>query len=68
MTPKKEVKACYKCKNAESCKPEKLDGSEIRTSGAFGGKNLYCYTVGERKNTMRLSVLLLKYYYSSFFR
>ena len=45
VTPKQEVKACYKCKGAENCKPEKLDGSEIRTSGAFGGKNLYCYTV-----------------------
>jgi hypothetical protein len=45
VTPKNEVKACFQCKNAESCKPEKLDGSEIRTSGAFGGKNLYCFTV-----------------------
>ena len=44
-TPKQEVKACYTCKNADSCKPDKLTGSEIRTSGAFGGKNLYCYTV-----------------------
>ncbi|CAF1284436.1 unnamed protein product [Adineta steineri] len=43
-TTKKEVKACYQCKGAENCKPEKLDGSEIRTSGAFGGKNLYCFT------------------------
>ncbi|UJR21676.1 hypothetical protein I4U23_024753 [Adineta vaga] len=44
VTPKKEVKACYQCKGAEACKPEKLDGAEIRTSGAFGAKNLYCYT------------------------
>ncbi|CAF3964432.1 unnamed protein product [Rotaria magnacalcarata] len=44
ISAKKEVKACYQCKGAEGCKPEKLDGSEIRTSGAFGGKNLYCYT------------------------
>ena len=45
ITSKKEVKACYQCKGQEACKPEKLTGSEIRTSGAFGGKNLYCYTV-----------------------
>ena len=45
ITTKKEVKACYQCKGQEACKPEKLTGSEIRTSGAFGGKNLYCYTV-----------------------
>lgn len=45
ITEKKEVKACYKCKGAENCTPEKLPGSELRTSGAFGGKNLYCYTV-----------------------
>jgi hypothetical protein len=48
-TPKKEVKACYQCKGADACKPEKLQGSEIRTSGAFGGKNLYCYTVCREK-------------------
>jgi hypothetical protein len=44
-TAKKEVKACYQCKGAEACKPDKLEGAEIRTSGAFGAKNLYCYTV-----------------------
>lgn len=42
--PKQEVKACYQCNGPEACRPEKLDGTEIRTSGAFGGKNLYCYT------------------------
>lgn len=45
ITRKAEVKACHTCKGAEACKPEKLTNSEIRTSGAFGGKNLYCYTV-----------------------
>ena len=50
VTPKKEVKACYQCKGAEACKPEKLDGAEIRTSGAFGAKNLYCYTVRKKKS------------------
>ncbi|CAF2736557.1 unnamed protein product [Rotaria sp. Silwood2] len=45
ITAEKEVKACYQCKGAENCRPEQLDGSEIRTSGAFGAKNLYCYTV-----------------------
>ncbi len=49
ITAKKEVKACYQCKGADACKPDKLSGSEIRTSGAFGAKNLYCYTVCRRK-------------------
>ncbi|CAF3710705.1 unnamed protein product [Rotaria sp. Silwood1] len=44
ITSKKAVKACYQCKGSEACKAEKLEGSEIRTSGAWGGKNLYCYT------------------------
>ncbi len=44
-TPKKEVKACYQCEGAHACRPEKLEGAEIRTSSAFGAKNLYCYTV-----------------------
>ncbi|CAF4044472.1 unnamed protein product [Rotaria sp. Silwood2] len=44
ITAKKAVKACYQCKGAEACKAEKLEGSEIRTSGAWGGRNLYCYT------------------------
>jgi hypothetical protein len=48
-TPKKEVKACFQCKGADACQPDKLDGSEIRTSGAFGGSNLYCYTVRQRQ-------------------
>ncbi|CAF0871854.1 unnamed protein product [Adineta steineri] len=43
-TPRKEVKACYKCKGAEACRPDKLSGTELRTSGIFGAKNLYCYT------------------------
>ncbi|CAF3591152.1 unnamed protein product [Rotaria sordida] len=44
ITEKKEVKACYQCKGAENCRPENLEGSEIRTSAAFGSTNLYCYT------------------------
>jgi len=62
------VKACHTCKGAEACKPEKLDGSKIRTSGAFGGKNLYCYTVCKRKLfcVFHLIVLFVKYYYSFF--
>lgn len=52
ITSKKAVKACFVCKGAENCKPEKLDGSEIRTSGAFGGKNLYCYTVWSWKRNL----------------
>ncbi|CAF1329825.1 unnamed protein product [Didymodactylos carnosus] len=44
VTGKTEVKACYKCKGADNCDPNKLKGQEIRTSGAFGGKNLYCYS------------------------
>lgn len=52
--PKQEVKACYQCKGAENCSPDKLDGSEIRTSSALGAKNLYCYTVC--KKTSRLNV------------
>jgi len=41
---KEEVKACYQCKGVENCRPEKLDGTEIRTSAVLGAKNLYCYT------------------------
>lgn len=44
-TPKQEVKACYQCKGAEACKPERLPGAEVRTSAVLGAKNLYCYTV-----------------------
>ncbi|CAF1019519.1 unnamed protein product [Rotaria sp. Silwood1] len=44
ITPEREVKACYQCKGEEQCRPQNLEGSEIRTSGAFGAKNLYCYT------------------------
>ena len=47
-TPKQEVKACYQCKGEDACRPERLSGSEIRTSGAFGAKNLYCFTVCAR--------------------
>ena len=47
-TPKQEVKACHQCKGEEACRPERLSGSEIRTSGAFGAKNLYCFTVCAR--------------------
>ncbi|CAF1414980.1 unnamed protein product, partial [Adineta steineri] len=43
-TPRKEVKACYKCKGAEACRPDKLSGTELRTSSIFGANNLYCYT------------------------
>ena len=46
ITEKKEVKACYQCKGADACRPERLDGSEIRTSSLLGASNLYCYTVG----------------------
>jgi len=62
------VKACHVCKGAEACKPEKLSGSDIRTSGAFGGKNLYCYTVCKRKlfYVFHLPVLFLQYYCSLF--
>lgn len=45
MTPKEAVKACYECKDIETCRPERLQGSEIRTSSLLGAKNLYCYTV-----------------------
>ncbi len=70
ITAKKEVKACYSCKNADSCKPEKLTGSEIRTSGVFGAKNLYCYTVCKRKlfYLFHHSNLFLKYNYVLFSR
>ena len=44
-TQKKDVKACYECKGAEACRPERLQGTEIRTSAILGAKNLYCYTV-----------------------
>jgi len=44
VTPKNEVKACYECQGADACRPERLQGSHIRTSAAFGAKNLYCYT------------------------
>jgi hypothetical protein len=44
VTPQKEVKACYECKGYEACRPGRLQGSEIRTSAAFGTKSLYCYT------------------------
>ena len=47
MTPKKDVKACYECKGVDACRPEQLEGSEIRTSALLGAKNLYCYTVSE---------------------
>jgi hypothetical protein len=47
--PKTEVKACYQCEGAYACRPENLKGSEIRTSAAFGAKNLYCYTVCKKK-------------------
>jgi hypothetical protein len=50
VTEKQEVKACYQCKGAEACKPERLPGSEIRTSAVLGAKNLYCYTVCRKKN------------------
>jgi len=43
-TPKNEVKACYECNGADACRPHRLGGSQIRTSAAFGAKNLYCYT------------------------
>ena len=43
-TPKQDVKACYECNGVEACRPERLAGSEIRTSSLFGAKNLYCYT------------------------
>ncbi|CAF0856578.1 unnamed protein product, partial [Didymodactylos carnosus] len=39
-----EVKVCYQCKGAQNCKPENLHKQELKTSGAFGGKNLYCYS------------------------
>ena len=44
-TPNNEVKACYECKGADACRPERLGGSEIRSSSVFGAKNLYCYMV-----------------------
>lgn len=59
ITEKKEVKACFQCKGADACRPERLDGSEIRTSGAFGASNLYCYTVGWRTARPVLDLLLL---------
>jgi len=43
-TPQQEVKACYQCKGVEACRPGRLQGAEIRTSAAFGAKNLYCFT------------------------
>jgi len=55
ITPKQAVKACYQCKGAENCKPEKLEGSEIRTSGAFGAKNLYCYTKFDPKTGVAIA-------------
>lgn len=54
-TEKKEVKACYQCKGADACRPERLDGSEIRTSGAFGASNLYCYTKFDPKTGVAIA-------------
>ena len=62
-TPKQEVKACHQCNGADACKPEKLQGSEIRTSAALGASNLYCYTVCRKNYTFLylLSLLLLNF-------
>jgi hypothetical protein len=48
VTPQQEVKACYECKGVDACRPGRLQGSEIRTSSAFGSKSLYCYTVSRK--------------------
>jgi len=47
--PKQEVKACYECKGVDACRPERLSGTEIRTSSVLGAKNLYCYTKFDQK-------------------
>ncbi|CAF1131904.1 unnamed protein product, partial [Didymodactylos carnosus] len=44
VTQEKEVKACYQCKGADACEPDRLEGAQIRTSAVLGAKNLYCYT------------------------
>ena len=45
VVEKKGVKACYQCQGPDECRSERLGAGSIRTSSAFGGSNLYCYTV-----------------------
>lgn len=55
VTEKKEVKACYSCKGSDACRPENLKLSDIRTSGAFGASNLYCYTKFDPKTGVAIA-------------
>ena len=60
--PKQEVKACYQCKGAENCRPERLSAAEIRTSAVLGASNLYCFTVCPSFQLDNINDLFLVYF------